>query len=209
MSKPNRKDLLYIMKNLTERQKQAIQTKLKITEIATDLFKKKGFDSVKIQDICEAANISVGAFYHHFKSKSEIINTGHKQVDLLIHEKLQSREFTTSLSRISGLLEEASDILTALGWPFVGEVYKTLISSPSKYTLSEERFVYQEFKMDIADAIAKGELSPNVSADYLANIMMRTFRGVIFDWCLHEGKYLLKEQLLADFDLIIANYKSH
>lgn len=195
------------MKNLTARQKQAIQTKLKITEIATELFKKKGFDSVKIQDICEAAEISVGAFYHHFKSKTEIINTGHKQVDLLINEKLKSRVFTTSLERVSGLLEEASDILTDLGWPFVGEVYKTLISTQSKYTLSEERFVYQEFKLDIANAIANGEIRSDVSIGGLSNTMMRTFRGVIFDWCLHEGKYSLKTQLLEDFDLIISNYK--
>ena len=37
------------MDKLTDRQKQAIKTKLRITQVATKLFKLNGFDSVKIQ----------------------------------------------------------------------------------------------------------------------------------------------------------------
>ena len=45
-----------------------------ILTVSAKLFLEKGFDKTSIQDIAEAAGISKGAIYHHFKSKDEIIS---------------------------------------------------------------------------------------------------------------------------------------
>ena len=45
-----------------------------ILMVSAKLFLEKGFDKTSIQDIAEAAGISKGAIYHHFKSKDEIIS---------------------------------------------------------------------------------------------------------------------------------------
>lgn len=44
-----------------------------ILEAAHKSFQKKGFHRTSIDDICEAANLSVGALYTHFKNKREIM----------------------------------------------------------------------------------------------------------------------------------------
>ena len=44
-----------------------------ILEIATKLFSEKGFEKTSVATICEAANVSKGLVYHHFKSKDEIL----------------------------------------------------------------------------------------------------------------------------------------
>ena len=58
------------MNKLTDRQRQAIATKLRITKIASELFKSNGFDSVKIQDICEAGRYFSWCFLSSFQIKN-------------------------------------------------------------------------------------------------------------------------------------------
>lgn len=191
------------MKKLTNRQKQAIATKLKILEISFGLFKSKGYDSVKVQDICDAAEISVGAFYHHFDSKLEIINTGYEQVDTLLLERYASKKHTDYRQMIVDLMGEGGDLLEELGWPFVSEVYKNLITLDNKYTLSENRPVYIELKRALTQAMDNGILEQTQSADSLAMTIMRLSRGAIFDWCLNKGTYNLKHRILEDINLVI------
>ena len=196
------------MNKLTERQKQAIATKLRITQIATDLFKKKGFESVKIQEICDTAEISTGAFYHHFKSKNEIINTGYEQIDLLLKEHYESKKFNSNIEKIIYLLSEGSILLQDLGWIFVGDVYKNLLHIDGKYTFTTDRFVTLAIKSAIELAIETEEIQSNISSDALTETLLRISRGVIFDWCLHQGSYDLKTNMIFDLNLILSNYKN-
>ncbi|MES9971881.1 MAG: TetR/AcrR family transcriptional regulator [Candidatus Thiodiazotropha sp.] len=49
-------------------------TRQKIVEIADDLFYRQGFEHTSFADIAKVVNISRGNFYHHFKSKDEILD---------------------------------------------------------------------------------------------------------------------------------------
>lgn len=56
---------------MTQRQQQSAETRQKIYISTTTLYQTKPYDSVTIADICEAAGISVGSFYHYFKDNNE------------------------------------------------------------------------------------------------------------------------------------------
>ncbi len=47
-------------------------TRAKIRDAAIKLFCTRGFSAASVDDICEEAGISKGAFYHHFESKQVI-----------------------------------------------------------------------------------------------------------------------------------------
>ena len=196
------------MNKLTDRQKQAIATKLRITKIASELFKLNGFDSVKIQDICEAAGISVGAFYHHFKSKMEIINIAYEQVDILLMDRFEVREFPSNLDKLLFLMGEGADMMEELGWVFVGEIYKHLISLEGKYSTNPDRHITLLVKDIVEDALNAVELDNSISSADLTMIIMRISRGAIFDWCLFQGSYNLKSRITFDLNLILSNFKS-
>lgn len=80
-------------------------TKDAIMHSALDLFSRKGFEAVSMQDIAEAVGIRKSSIYSHYKSKDEILQailsyfiaelskTGRKSTDddLLIEEVLQSQ----------------------------------------------------------------------------------------------------------------------
>ena len=44
-----------------------------IIEAAFKLFRRDGFDSVRVDDILEEVGLSKGGFYHHFKSREDIL----------------------------------------------------------------------------------------------------------------------------------------
>lgn len=53
-------------------QQRSEETKTKILESAIKLFSTRGFSAASVDDICEEAGISKGAFYHHFESKQAL-----------------------------------------------------------------------------------------------------------------------------------------
>ena len=53
-------------------QQRSEETRAKIMEAAIKLFSKRGYNKASVDEICEEAGISKGAFYHHFKSKQAL-----------------------------------------------------------------------------------------------------------------------------------------
>ncbi|BBP87361.1 hypothetical protein BsIDN1_09790 [Bacillus safensis] len=49
--------------------KERRRTKQKIVTASRDLFAKKGYSETSVRDILEAAEVSKGNLYHHFKGK--------------------------------------------------------------------------------------------------------------------------------------------
>lgn len=44
----------------------------RLLDAATDLIRKKGFAASSVDDLCRAAAVTKGSFFHHFKSKEDI-----------------------------------------------------------------------------------------------------------------------------------------
>ena len=53
-------------------QQRSEETRIKIMDAAAKLFSRQGYNKASVDDICEEAGISKGAFYHHFKIKQEL-----------------------------------------------------------------------------------------------------------------------------------------
>lgn len=61
------------MRNLRlAKHEQAARTRARLLQAAADVFAHKGYDDTTIDDICLAADRARGAFYVHFRSRSDI-----------------------------------------------------------------------------------------------------------------------------------------
>lgn len=56
-------------------QQRSENTRNRILHSATHLFSQNGYEATSVAEICEAAGVSKGAFYHHFPTKQEVFNT--------------------------------------------------------------------------------------------------------------------------------------
>ncbi len=82
-------------------QHRSEETRSKILNAATRLFSQYGYDATGVADICSAAGVSKGAFYHHFPSKQAMFLA-------LLHTWLDglNRQFTAARSE-SGSVPQA------------------------------------------------------------------------------------------------------
>ena len=196
------------MKELTSRQQQAIATKMRIAEKAMELFKVSGFESVKIQEICQAAEVSVGAFYHYFESKENIIENAYIEVDKIVAQRVDAMEYDTSYEKIIKIFEEASLFVEDLGHVFMSDLYRFMLASTSKYTLSKTRYPYIVLQQIFEKGIENGEFIDSNSQRF-TDMCMRIGRGVVVDWCLNEGKYSLSNELVKAAVFYINSYRTN
>jgi TetR/AcrR family transcriptional repressor of nem operon len=48
------------------------ESKTKLLDAALHVIRVKGYEATRIEDICEAAELTKGSFFHHFKSKEDL-----------------------------------------------------------------------------------------------------------------------------------------
>ena len=59
---------------LTKQQQKSYETKERIFKAAKKILQKSGYENLSIKNICEEAGVSNGSFYHHFKTKDDLLS---------------------------------------------------------------------------------------------------------------------------------------
>lgn len=193
------------MKPLTNRQKQAIATKHNIFNCAIALFAEKYFENVTVQDICVKAGVSVGAFYHHFKSKENILDEGYRLFDQQSEKIWNEGHPDSPLDGIHFLITNQSVAMENMGAPAALQYFKNQLSNSEKYILNADRFFYQTILSLVSTAIDNDLLFGE--AFMITEDILGMSRGIIYDWCLHEGSYSLSERSFRHLDMIFSYYK--
>ena len=71
----------------------ARSTREEIVDAADQLFYRQGYEHTSFADIAQAVQISRGNFYHHFKSKDEILDAViQSMVDLDTEQRLKGEQ---------------------------------------------------------------------------------------------------------------------
>ena len=94
------------------------ETRNHILETANHLFSQAGYDATGVAEICQAAGVSKGAFYHHFPSKQAVflellnsylnsIDTGFNLMRQEVHDVPQSM---LQMADLVGSLFQSADI---------------------------------------------------------------------------------------------------
>ncbi|MCA0926004.1 MULTISPECIES: TetR/AcrR family transcriptional regulator [Bacillus] len=88
------------------------KTKQKIVTASRDLFAKKGYSETSVRDILEAAEISKGNLYHHFKGKEflflHIMEEDHRFMMETWHEEKQMLH--RAIDKLAGFAELLSQM---------------------------------------------------------------------------------------------------
>ena len=175
------------------KQKQ-MQRRSEIIETVIPLLEKTSFEDLSMADICQAAGISVGSFYHYFHAKSDIL------VGLLalIDEYMETEVFP--------LLKEQNEIenlkLFAHHWAVYVDEHglerSKLISSviPSDEDLSgHKRVSLRRLEQIIMDGQEKKQIRGDIPAEELTDLFFLAMRGVTVDWSRTDGRYSVVSKL--------------
>jgi TetR/AcrR family transcriptional regulator, transcriptional repressor for nem operon len=56
----------------TEKLESRHESKTRILNAALQVIRSKGYSATRIEDVCEAAGLTKGSFFHHFSTKEEL-----------------------------------------------------------------------------------------------------------------------------------------
>lgn len=189
--------------SITNRGRQAAQTKDTIIRVALELIGKYGYQDVSIRRLCKEAGISTGAFYHHFSSKDEMINAGFALYDEHLDQLLEEFAYGNPVEDIRFILLNQTRFVMENTTHLTKELYVAQLTTSEKYLVKPERRYYKTVRSLVVKARGEGKIASGLSDDDITGFLLRTNRGVILDWCFHDYAYDLLEQAKQDLDFIL------
>lgn len=181
-------------KTKTKRQLQAEQTKRHIFKTALLLLDQQDFESITVRDIVREAGVSIGSFYNAYESKMDVFYETFRVADehfevnirpLLNQETIGERIlfFFNEYARYNSV--ETPISLT-----------KILYNPNNPYfRRSTDRGMVPMLTELAQLAVDRGEFRTDRSAEDIAQFLMICIRGVVYDWCLANGSYVLTDRV--------------
>ncbi len=165
-------------------QSRSSDTRNKILSTSFQLFSQQGYETTGVAQICAVANISKGAFYHHFPSKHELFLTllenWLKEIDEVFHN-IQS-ENSSSLQQIKLMSLELNTIFSkADQFPMFLEVWIQAMRDPSisqKIIAPYYRYL-SFFETIFSQGKIDGSIASHSDARLSSRLMMAFAMGLI------------------------------
>ena len=171
------------------REKKSAETKEKIYKSAELLFREHGLENVSLNSIISHAGVSKGSFYSHYDSKdsleaefiTDIIGRMNFSYEAIIADEAPAVVVFCSL-----LEKVAQNITEDLGYTLVKAAGLIQIRKGINHEklLSFSIGLYGSVYKIISLGIERGELRADDSAEAIANDIVMTIRGFIFEWIL-------------------------
>lgn len=178
------------MKKITNRQIQAQNTRNQVYKTAVELMSEKGFENITIAEICEEAGVSVGTYYNYFKSKNDILDEVFKLADDYFYNVVANHlKEGNSEDKIIRFYQYYVNYNVDRGFDFI----KHLFNVNNKIFIVKGRYMQTVLQNIIEEGQEKGEVCTEMTSEKIVEYLFIAVRGIIYDWCLHDGEYDLSE----------------
>lgn len=192
------------MKKLTNRAKQAQKTKKHIYECGIKLIRCRGYDHVTVEDIAKQAKVSVGTFYHYFASKSDLLEEDFNRGDIYFCEHADS--IFEDEKEDSQKIIDYFHLYARLSIEEGLERVKTLYIPTNQMFMTHGRLMQELLTAFLKQAQERGTIEKSRIADEITQRLFVAARGVIFDWCLHDGNMDLEEEMQDIISRLVLSY---
>lgn len=193
------------MKETTELSKQQLkskETKERIFQAAKRILQKNGYENLSIKNICEEAGVSNGSFYHHFKTKD----------DLLSYYIEDQPSMNSDLLELPKNTEEAKDAIVGvylnyvkyceeLGVDFIAGYYTPRNQALNPTIRTERPYPIVTVQNYLEKAVEANAIRLNLGIPEIVTDIRMLVIGNVFEWAMTNGK--------ADFEGNIKRSISH
>lgn len=175
-------------KDLSKQQLKSMETKARIFNAAKRILKKSGYEQLSIKNICEEAGVSNGSFYHHFKTKD----------DLLSYYIEEQPSINPDLLDLPSSKEEARETIVyvylnyvrycrELGVEFMANYYTPKNQSLDPLIRTERPYPIITVHNYLQKCIDAGIITLSDSLEHITTDIRMIVIGNVFEWCLKNG----------------------
>lgn len=174
---------------LSRQQQKSKATKEKIFQAAKRILKKKGYEELSIKNICEEAGVSNGSFYHHFKTKDDLLSYYIEELPGIDPDVL---EMPASVAEAKEAIVQVYlnyvKYCEELGVEFMAGYYDTKNQALNVAIRSERPYPIVTVQNYVEKAVAAGVFTlVGEIEDFTTDIRMIVI-GNVFEWCLRNGE---------------------
>ena len=166
--------------------RQGRNTKQKIVNTAWRLFYEQGYENTTVDEIVYESGTSKGSFYHYFESKDALL--GSLSFFTMNHELFDMIDATVPIDLLARLLSSQ------------------LVMHGEKNLLDRKRIYFRMLKQTVREGQNRGEIRTDLTANQIVNDYAMFERALLYDWCLVDGEYSLRQnadRLMVSF---LSNY---
>jgi AcrR family transcriptional regulator len=160
---------------VSKRVDQGRATRARLVEVATELFARKGFEETSTEAVLDAADVSRGSLYHHFRSKEALFEA--------VLESVEERIGTATRAAGEGAADAAEAVrsgchawITLAGDPVVQRI--VLVDAVSVLGWQRSREIQQGAALGTLTAVMQvlvaDERVPPTMAEVFAHIVFAT-----------------------------------
>ncbi len=173
---------IFMIRTRNPKTVKGMKAKEKILDVVLELFEENGYEKTTINDICERANISNGAFYHYFKSKQDIL------IEVLAEETKDLLEYYNSLTPESAI-EKLHEFLgfqfryfDKKGKEFVSRVFVIELKTKGRFFHLNDFIMAKLTRQCIKEGQDKGEITDAYDSGFIANMLTSSILHSSFNW---------------------------
>ncbi len=164
---------------------RGVETRSLILDASMDLFAQNGYDATSVAEICQTAQVSKGAFYHHFPSKQalflELMTAWLEGVEGAFRKTRDSvRHVPQAFEEMAGLTGQIYDALEG-GFPILLEFWRQASRQPEIW--QEAVAPYHQYLGIFAGMVQQGieddDFSTEIDPDTSARILMAVAMGLL------------------------------
>lgn len=173
---------------LSKQQLKSKETKERIFMAAKHIIQKHGYEELSIKNICEEAGVSNGSFYHHFKTKDDLLSyyiedQPNINPDLLDPPRNAGEAKIAIIHVYLNYVEYCED----LGVEFMSGYYNPKNQALNPAIRTERPYPIVTVQHYVERAIEAGVLTLDIPIDDFTTDVRMIVIGNVFEWCLRGG----------------------
>lgn len=190
--------------------KTALRTRAALLDAAIELLKEKSLHDISVEEICQKANSSIGSFYYSFESKNNIYAHIYTRYNDDLEEAYSKTTFSSPDEAIRFLVTEQIKGSAQYGVGFASHIFALQLGSIDDEnhvftdTKSKRFFLPKKLLEQVTRLCALKDCSTDPSI--ITSDIIRSSRGVIFDWSVQNGAFDIYEKGLHHLDMILFYY---
>jgi len=187
----------------SRRERKKERTRAEIYQAAMNLFLRRGFDAVTIEDICEAADVARATFFLHFPAKDSLLVEYGRRVNEDLAAMLREHSGTATAALRAAFSMLAS--MAARHPDVVRLVVREVIIRPPLFSHQDEQA--EDLAMLLAAVVrrgqATGEFRRRVEPTVAALAACASFFAFIYEWVRRGSQFDLEAGVAAALDVIL------
>lgn len=173
---------------LSKQQMKSRETKRRIFRAAKTILQREGYEQLSIKNICEEAGVSNGSFYHHFKTKDDLLSYYIEEQPGINPDLLDLPENADEAKiAIIHVYLNYAEYCRELGVEFISNYYTPKNQALNPTIRTERPYPILTVETYLRRAIDAGIVTPKIPLSDISTDIRMLVIGNVFEWCLHEG----------------------